>query len=220
MGGRGSSGGGREGGGGGVSPGNIISVRDIGSDIAEGGKIAEARDVLSVSDDMLRQYGDSVQLFSFQEAQLGGKDAYSTIAYYDGANIAINQNYYDAAKLEKAYAACVKTGYHPIQGDKTAMQAVAAHEYGHALTDFAAQKMGISGLNALKTAADRICNEARKLTGHRGVVQMERKISGYATASNAEAVAEAVSDVYCNGRRAAAESHAIVNTLNKYLRGR
>ena len=57
-----------------------------------------------------------------------------------------------------------------------------------------------------------------KKTSHRGVVQMAAKISRYATESNAEAIAEAVSDVYCNGNKARAESLAIVSVVDKYLR--
>ena len=45
-----------------------------------------------------------------------------------------------------------------------------------------------------------------------------RKISGYAGENAAEAIAEAFSDVYCNGRNALKESHAIVYELKKYLK--
>ena len=48
---------------------------------------------------------------------------------------------------------------------------------------------------------------------------MAKKISGYATRSTKEAIAEAYADVYCNGAKAAKESAAIVNVLNKYLKG-
>ena len=67
--------------------------------------------------------------------------------------------------------------------------------------------------------ATKIVSDARKSTKHRGVVQMASKISGYATYSNAEAIAEAVSDWYCNGKKAKSESKAIVNTLKSYLKG-
>ena len=97
------------------------------------------------------------------------------------------------------------------------MEAVAAHEFGHVLTERVAQRMGITGLNSINAAATRIVNEARPKTSHRGVVQMASKISVYATHSNAEAIAEAVSDVYCNGSRARAESRAIVDVVRSYL---
>ena len=98
------------------------------------------------------------------------------------------------------------------------MAAVVAHEFGHAATDAVATKLGYSGLNKLDRAANVICEEARKQTRHRGVVKMAAKISGYATTSNAEAVAEAFCDVYCNGKKAKKESRAIVNIANSYLK--
>lgn len=57
---KGTHGGGRYGGGGGVSPGDIVSERDMVSMVAEGSKRQEAGDVMSVSDDMVREYGDDV----------------------------------------------------------------------------------------------------------------------------------------------------------------
>lgn len=94
----------------------------------------------------------------------------------------------------------------------------AAQKLGHALTDAVGRKMGTAGIDATAT---RIVNEARKQTNHRGVVQLAQKISGYATHSNAEAVAEAFADYYCNYKRgkAAPESVAIVNVMNRYLKG-
>lgn len=144
--------------------------------------------------------------------------AQSAIAFYDGSNIAFNERYFDVAKINEAYAECVKSGFHPSNGNKTAMQAVAAHEYGHALTDFAALKMGGARTPTIDEAATRIVKEARTMTSHRGVVQLARGVSVYATHSNAEAVAEAVADVYCNGGKAAKESRAIVEVLNRYLK--
>lgn len=73
-------------------------------------------------------------------------------------------------------------------------------------------------LGGLDAAANRIVSEARPQTSYRGVRQMARSISGYAGKSAAEAIAEAVSDVYCNGNRANRASQAIVNVLNGYLR--
>ena len=141
----------------------------------------------------------------------------NTMAYYDGSAIAVNETYF-SPKMTSAYDQCVASGFHPPRGKKTAMQAVAAHEIGHGLTDKAAAKMGLTGMTGLDAAATRIVTEARKLTGHQGVVQMASKISKYATQSNAEAVAEAFSDVFCNGKKARAESRAIVDTLEKYLK--
>ena len=217
MGGRGGRSGVGRYGGGGITGASIDSTRSMLSEVAEGTRRQEAKDVLSVSRAVMREYGDSVQLADFEVAKLKGRAKNNVIAYYDGQNIAINETYFNSPSIESAYAWCVQEGFHPSNGNKTAMQAVAAHEYGHALTDFAAQKMGVTGIDAF---ASRIVEEARKITGHRGVVQMAAKISGYATHSNAEAVAEAYADVYCNKGKATKESKAIFGVLNKYLKGR
>ena len=116
--------------------------------------------------------------------------------------------------LTRVYADCVSSGFHPSNGSKSAAEAVAAHELGHRLTDAVGERMG--GVT-LREAATRIVNEARRSTSHRGVVQMAAKISKYATANNAEAIAEAFADVYCNGNNAHAESRAIMAVVNRYL---
>ena len=117
--------------------------------------------------------------------------------------------------MDGAYDDCVKSGFHPGRGNKTAMQAVASHEYGHVLTQKAGAKLGILDMdNAAKTIVDR----ARKTTTHKGSISMAKNISGYAGYSNAECVAEAVADVYCNGRKASAESRAIVKVINDIMK--
>ena len=213
--GRGSSGAGRNlgKGGGGVDSANIHNERDLVSE--RGAKRAEVDDVLSVARDIHDKYG--VDVGQFMIADIGGKDS-GVLAYSDGENIGFNSSYFNSQNMEAAYAASVASGYHPSKGNKTAMQAVAAHEYGHVLTEKAAAKLGISGFDSMDTAAKTIVDRARKQTTHKGSVSMAAKISGYAGKSNAECVAEAVADVYCNGRKASAESRAIVSELNKILR--
>ena len=95
------------------------------------------------------------------------------------------------------------------------MQAVASHEYGHVLTQQAGAKLGQPDMDA---AAKLIVDRARATTSHKGSVSMAKKISGYAGHSNAECVAEAIADVYCNGNKAAAESRAIVKELKSILK--
>ena len=197
-------------GGGNVNPNNIVDERDM---IVERGERTEIVDqVLTVSRDMLNDYPDA-PLDQLLIATLKGSDGDSVLGYYDGKNIAINDKFFNEA-METAYVECVKAGFHPSNGNKTGLQAVAAHELGHAVTDAVGRKINKYDINDTATF---IVNEARKSTKHRGVVQMASAISRYATSSNAEAVAEAVCDVYCNGRKAKAESHAIVNVIKKYL---
>lgn len=193
--------------GGGLNPSDILGTRDM--IVERGNQEKEVDEVLTVSRDMLDQYPEA-SLQQLLLAQL--KPNSQALAYYDGSNVAINEAYFNPA-MESAYQECVKLGFHPGSGSFTGLQAVAAHEFGHAINDAAARKLGLS----LDQAADRIVAEARQGTKHRGVVQMAAAISTYATASNAEAVAEAVCDVYCNGSKAKAESQAIVKTLKKYL---
>ena len=213
MGGRGArSGAGRQGGGGGISASDILSTRDLISDREHNQSFVD--ELMTPFWNANNEYGYAVE--QVQVATL--KPNARAIAYYDGANIAINESYYNKKGLERAYAECVKTGFHPSKGKKTAAEAVMAHEIGHALTDAVGKKMGITGFGNTDKAATRIVSEARKQTKHRGVVQLASKISGYATHSNAEAIAEAYSDVYCNGSRAKSESKAIVNVINSYLK--
>lgn len=193
--------------GGGLNPNDILDERDM--IVERGEKEKEVDEVLTVSRDMLDDYPNA----SLQQLLIATlKSGANALGYYDGNNIAINDAYFNAA-MEAAYQECVKTGFHPSSGNKTGIQAVVAHEFGHAINDAAARKLGMN----MDQAADKIVNEARKGTKHRGVVQMANAISTYATASNAEAIAEAVSDVYCNGAKAKAESQAIVKVLKSYL---
>ena len=208
MGGRGASSSGRYGGGG-LSPADILSTNSF---VSERHNYDISNDVLDVFKNVNEEYGYVIG--DILVAKIKGKSN-NTMAYYDGTNIGFNEAYASTKVLNKAYADCVKSGFHPSNGNKSPAEAVASHELGHALTDAVGKKMG--GLD-IDRASDRIVKEAKEQTGHRGVVQMAKKISTYATHSNAEAIAEAFSDVYCNGKKAHKESKAIVNVINSYLK--
>lgn len=213
MGGRGSSSGG-EGWTGGSGGGSIDIIDTTSLISAREGKQLEVDETLQTFKDMHDEYGYAVD--DLQIATLGSKDG-STMAYYDGSNIAFNDTYFNKGVMETVYADTVKRGFHPSQGNKTALQAVASHEIGHALTDRAIAKMG-SKLGK-QDGAEAILKEAQKSIGHRGkLASMASKISGYAKESARECIAEAVADVYCNGKKATKESQAIVNVMNKYLK--
>ena len=209
FGGRGSRSSGR-GGDSGLSSADILSTTSFVS--AREGHEEMVDAVLGVFNDVNNEYGFVID--DIHMAQMSAKGQ-SAIAYYDGSNIGWNETFMNKKTLDKAYADCVKSGFHPKTGKRSPAEAVASHELGHALTAEVGKKMG--GLN-IDQASTRIVNEARKQTKHRGVVQMAKKISGYATHSNAEAIAEAFADVYCNGKKARKESHAIVNVMNSYLK--
>lgn len=208
---------GRFSGGGGLDPADILNTTDmISARNVDNQKAVD--EMLTTSQEVGKMFGvDSTQVLDqFLIAELAPK-AQDAMGYYDGANIGINTTFMNEKIINKAYADSVKSGFHPSNGNKTALQAVGAHEYGHAMTDVVGRKMGI---NNIDVASQRIVNEARKAQGkHRGVVQFGNAISRYASASNAETVAEAVSDVYCNGRRAKAESKAVVKVMKNYLKG-
>lgn len=173
-------------------------------------KQKEVDDTLAVLRDIYEEYGVNVA-----DVQLATMTNNLVMAYYDsGDNLAVNNTYFDDKKMAKAYATAVKEGYHPNNGNKTAMQAVVAHELGHTLTARAA-----GGFENINRFSDKIVTEAARTQRYKNPASFASKISGYARSSPAEAIAEAYSDVYCNGNKANSSSRAIVDTLNKYLKG-
>lgn len=73
------------------------------------------------------------------------------------------------------------------------------------------------GATDFDDASRRIVEGAYRSSKARGGYKaFARKISGYATESNAECIAEAVADWYCNGIRSKPQSRAIMRELNKY----
>ena len=209
MGGRGSTSGGATGG---MSVGNIASTDSLVS--MRESKPQEVDEVLGVARDIRDEYG--VTATDLEVARINGNSG--TMAYYDSeGNLAINERYFDSAKMNQAYDACVDSGWHPSRGDKSGLEATAAHEMGHRLTDVAGQKAGYGEWAIDKTSGE-IIAEAKRRTGARSVEDVRAKVSGYGKSNNAEAIAEAFSDVYCNGGRASRESRAIVEVLNEYLR--
>ena len=212
FGGRGASSGGG-GGGGSTGGGSPLETTSLISDRER--KPAEVDQTLTVMRDVYDRYGIDVS-----DARLATMDkrGQSTLAYYDSnGNLAFNQSYFDAQKMDKAYDECVKQGFHPPRGNKTGIEAVAAHELGHRLTEEVGRKQG-RGDWKLDAASNDIVKEAAKAAGYGNKTrEFRRKISGYGSQSNAEAVAEAFADVYCNGNKASKESRAVVNALNKYF---
>lgn len=213
MGGRGSSSGGG-GATGGLNPGNIRGTESLVS--AREDARSEVDQVLNVARDIERDYGVTVS--ELQVADIAGKQGGSVMAYYDSeGNLAINQKYFNSDKMDSAYDRCVEQGWHPSRGNKTGIEATAAHEYGHRLTDVAGQKAG-NGDWALDKTSNSIISEAKTRMGAKSVAEVRSGISGYGKSSNAEAIAEAFSDVYCNGKRASRASRAVVGVLEEWLR--
>lgn len=197
---------------GGLKPDDILSTSNLLIDT----KLDDVtrKEVTKTLKDFQDEYGLSYE--NTRIAKLKPKS--NALAYYDGDGIAINSSYLNSKKMDDAYQRCVESGFHPKSGSKTGMEATVAHELGHALTDMVGVKMGNKQWFNFDKTSTAIVNEARKQTKHRGVVQMASKISGYARSSNAEAIAEAISDCYCNGSKAKAESKAIKSVIDKYLK--
>lgn len=209
FGGRGARSGGRQGSAKGLNPADILSTTSLISE-REGQQVAVDQ-VLQVSQDFLDEFG--VTAYDWLVAEID--PSASALAYAErGGTIGINKTYFGDGKMDGVYADCVAQGFHPSNGNKTALQAVTAHEMGHRLNGALATKLG----GNFDDIATQVVTEAKKKTKHKGVVQLASKISGYATHSNAEAIAEAVSDWYCNGSKAKSESRAIVSVLKSYLK--
>lgn len=211
MGGRGASAG-RDWGSGdsGVNPSDIKDAKDLVSQRNEGtgDRRKQVDDVLTVAKYMNDEYKESGLVYQFQSAKMT-KSAAGALAVCDGNNIIINDGYMNRG-MDKIYDA--GGNFHPSRGKKSAMEAVAAHEFGHALSDKVAKKLGLKNMDI---ASNRIMTEALKQSKTKGFA---KNISGYATTNASEAVAEAVCDVYCNGSKASSASKLVVEVLNKYLK--
>ncbi len=190
----------------GINPKNIVDVQDMLTERGNytGGEIDLAyQPIIEIYD----IYGLQVDT---QIATLKGKDS-NVLGYADSnGNIAINKAYMNNEKMNATYKKCVDMGYHPSNGNKSGIEAVMAHELGHQLT---AKIAGGNWAQFDSTANDVVSKASKKL----GKTIKKGNISGYAKENSGETIAEAFSDVYCNGNKAKRESRAIVNVMNEML---
>lgn len=133
-----------------------------------------------------------------------------------GGELMLNKEFTDSEALEKAVKEDIKDKYRPPMGNKTAEESVVSHEMGHAIVNLIVRKTGFKELPP--QLSERIVSEARAKTKARNNTTFGGKISKYARENEQETIAEAVSDVYCNGSKAKAESKAVVRVLKKELR--
>lgn len=220
FGGRGSSSGPSLGNGGGGNPTNIVDETNVWSyrhnpnneDYVD----AINEGVRKINDDFPGVMDETVT--SVNATTFGGKDKVQTLGIYSETDktVGINTNYTNIDKMNRVYDEATKSGYHPSRGDLTGTEAVTLHEMGHALTDYAAKKMGYTGPVAFENAANAIVNNAYKSSkGKGGTLAWAGTISRYAQDSYAECIAEAVSDWYCNGDKASKASKAIITEMKR-----
>lgn len=210
FGGRGSDSGGWDApSGGSDQPANIKEEKSLIS--ARETKPKEVDEVLTTLKTMTDQYGVSVDDVNIAVMGAGSRNV---LGYFSSeGNLGINQAFFNEEKMSKSYDDCVKQGFHPGRGNKSALEAVAAHEYGHSI----AHKIAGGWGGKYDNLCNKITQEAGKTLGYKKFNDFAGKISGYATDSSSECIAEAFADVYCNGSRATKESQALVNTVKKYL---
>ena len=190
---------------GGVNPANIHEMQDLFSQ--KDNKPYEVAGVAKVAQDIQQKYG-VVSVSNMYVADFGGKDS-GTLGCSDGQNVIMNNAYMNHSMMNNAMQKCYENGFHPALGNKSGIEAVAAHEFGHVLTAQVGEKIGVNNMHA---AAVQIVREAR-----RNGFKQAGPISGYAKTNHEETVAEAFCDVYCNGKKANSNSQAIVSVIDGYL---
>lgn len=198
--------------------GSAADIKSLSDMISfRGTKRAEVDAVLSVARDLNNRYGAVFGDLNIAELKKGKSQ--TVLGFFDPSDgsLAMNKAFFDESRMRKAMDDCIKSGWHPSRGKKTAIEAVAAHEGGHKITEMLQGKIKPGQHMSFDETATYIVKQARAKTKHRGVVKMSRKISEYATVSNAEAIAEAFTDVYCNGNKAKSESKAIMSVIDSYF---
>lgn len=195
--------------GGSDKPANIKEEKSLIS--ARETKGEEVDQVLTTLKAMTEEYGVNVEDVNIA---VMGKGSQNIIGYFSSeGNLGINQSFFNTEKLNGAYDDDVRKGFHPSRGDKTGLEAVTAHEYGHSI----AHKLAGGWGKNYDNMCNKITQEAGKSLGYKKFNDFASKVSGYAKESSSECIAEAFADVYCNGSKASKESQAVVNTMRKYL---
>ena len=209
FGGRGASSGGTGPYGGGME-GNDTSVtvrssHPLTDEISKGGG-GFANEIMNTRDAFEREYGSAVKNINLS---VGTFNKPGVLGAYGNDTLIMNQKYVKNANLTKAMKASSEDGFHPSIGNKTGAEAVAAHEIGHRLGEVAAKKAGISQRDIVARAGKAVNIKTENMAGH---------ISKYARSNYGETIAEASSDVYCNGSKASKASKAIMSEVKKILK--
>lgn len=193
-------------GGGMENKGTTVSVKSshpLTQEIEKGGG-GFANEIMNTRDAFEREYGSEVKNLKLS---VGTFNKPGVLGAYGGNELIMNQKYVKNANLTKAMKDT--DGFHPSIGNKTGAEAVAAHEIGHRLGEVAAKKAGISEREIVARAGKTVNIKTENMAGH---------ISGYARSNYGETIAEASSDVFCNGSKASKASIAIMDEIKKILK--
>ena len=182
---------------------NVKSHHPLTQEIEKGGG-GFANEIMNTRDAFEREYGSAVKDIKLS---VGTFDKPGVLGAYGNDRLIMNQRYVKNANLTKAMQNT--DGFHPSIGNKTGAEAVAAHEIGHRLGEVAAKKAGISQRDIVARAGKNVNIKTENMAGH---------ISKYARSNYAETIAEASSDVFCNGKKASKASQAIMEEVKKILK--
>lgn len=183
----------------------VLSSRPLTEVIGSGGG-QYANEIMNTRDAMEREYGDAVTMMNLS---LGKFSDSSVLGAYGDNTLYMAEKNVKNPYLTESMKQAAASGFHPQIGDKTGAEAVAAHEIGHRLGEIAAQKAGITEKQVVARAAVRARIRTENMAGY---------ISGYARSNYSETIAEAASDVYCNGSKASKASRAIMREVKSILK--
>lgn len=183
----------------------VKTARPLTDAISSGGG-GFANQIQNTRDAFEREYGSAVKRMNLSLATFNEP---GVLGAYGGDILFMNEKYVKNANLTEAMQASVKSGFHPSIGDKTGAEAVAAHEIGHRLGEIAAAQASISEKEIVARAGRKVGIKTENMAGH---------ISGYARSNYSETIAEASSDVFCNGEKASKASRAIMDEVKSILR--
>lgn len=162
-----------------------------------------ANEIMNTRDTLEREYGSAVKGIKLHTGMFSDS---SVLGAYGDDTLYMNEKYVKNAYLTEAMKNT--DGFHPKIGNKTGAEAVAAHEIGHRLGEIAAKRAGISEQEIVARAAKSLKLKTANVAGH---------ISKYARTNYSETIAEAISDVHCNGSGASKASIAISREIKKIL---
>lgn len=180
----------------------VRSSHPLTQEIDKGGG-GFANEIMNTRDAFEREYGSAVK---DMKLSVGTFNKRGVLGAYGDDELVMNQKYVKNANLTDAMKNT--NGFHPSIGNKTGAEAVAAHEIGHRLGEVAAKKAGISEKDIVARAGKSVGTKTENMAGH---------ISKYARSNYKETIAEASSDVFCNGSKASKQSIAIMNEVKSIL---